>query len=350
MFCEHCGAKNEYDALFCESCGEKLHQNSKTYAPQSTAVMQPVNEYTQEGHSSSAMNAANSSDGPENDNSRQALPVILIITATIAVVAALTIFLILPAINGNSAGNKENSSSSYQTEESTDSSKTDSSSPSTKSNAPKNTSPSGGITESKDVKRPDEMGALTNASLRGSVNLFLSNFTEVGLNNMSDSSSADSAQLVSFAFNHDAINAPENLEEAEGAAISTKRMAVQRIDHLTTLFFGLKVSYGEIDPHTYTVNSGYVYAYTHGISFASKGLACVTGSENLGGNQVRYYFNVYKGNYNPTDSSIYSKTEDEIKSMLGTTSAEYSGAAIVTTGGSSEVTDGMTLKSIVKTG
>ena len=346
MFCEHCGAKIRDDSLFCERCGAKLHQNLSTYAPQPTVVMQAGNEHASEIHSSFATNPNGSYACAQNGSSRQALPVILIITATIAVITALTIFLVLPAINGNSADDKNNSTSSYQTEEATDSNKVDSSSSSTKSDAPKNTSPSVGTTESKDVMLPDEMGALTSASLRGSANLFLSNFTEVGLNNMSASSSADPVLLVSFAFNHDAINTPEYLEEVEGAAISTKRLAVQRIDHLTTLFFGSKVNYGEIDPYTYTVNSGYVYASTRGISFTSKGLACITGSENLGGNQVRYYFNVYKGNYDPTDSSIYSKTEDEIKSILGVSSPEYSGTAVVTTGGSSEVTDGMTLKSI----
>ena len=324
MFCENCGAEIKDDSLFCESCGA------------------PVSE----GETLPKAEAATEQETPKPKSKK--LAIVLIVALLVAVVAAIAIFLILPAVNGNSTEDDANSTSSYQTEEPTDTSKTDGSSSSTKSDAPKNTSPSGGITESKDVKRPDEMGALTNASLRWSINLFLSNFTEVGLNNMSNSSSADSAQLVSFAVNHDAINARDKFEDVTGSSTYSKKISVDRVSYISKLFIGVAPNYSSL-PSGYSQKDGYLYVSTSALSSSSQGIACVTGSENLGGNQVRYYFNVYKGNYNPTDSSIYSKTEDEIKSMLGATTPEYGGVAIVTTGGSSEVTDGMTLKSIVKT-
>lgn len=356
MFCVYCGAALEDDASFCTACGKAVEEPVVDAGDQQVQAPDPESGLQIE-----------SPDGAEQPTSKKpsrriAIPVVIALVVVVAI-AAVVFFVVLPNTGNWSASSGVGSpgvsaspnvsSDVASAAASSSSSQASGSSSSTSAASPSSTAPSSSAAShasSAAALLPDDLGMVNDANARGTINLFLSNFTEVALPDIRQGQTVSATALVTFAFAHDAVNSPQFIESAASAMTSdsgrtlTNYEATSRIDELASRYFGMSVNYGSLSAD-FAYRDNCVYFDPSQVVSTPQGVASVTGSEDLGGNRAKVYFNVYSGVYDATDQALYSGTQEEIMGGVGATAPSYSGVAIVRTGGNDERTGGMTLES-----
>ena len=133
-----------------------------------------------------------------------------------------------------------------------------------------------------------------NSEQRYNINLFLSNFTEVGFvwhAGSYDESYVDRKQLTEFGIDHCWFNRQNRLEWGEYFNYNNVRLPVGQIAPIVKKYFGL-----DIKPSTsldYTdYRDGYYYWEETG-GHTSDGFACLTRVEKLGSRRYSVWFNIY---------------------------------------------------------
>jgi len=181
---------------------------------------------------------------------------------------------------------------------------------------------------------------LANAEDYKSINLFLSNFSEIGFYNISgrtgkayDPNDYDLEALVWFAILHDGKNKLDSWEDPPGGPITlgeysyNQRISADRVKEVSKVFFkldcdvsNLRGNPGSHGYHDYYYDGGFIYFLVTNGAGMPEGIALATSLENLGDNRYKVQFNVYNsetGHYDVTDKSLYGKTSEELQKLFG---------------------------------
>ncbi len=178
---------------------------------------------------------------------------------------------------------------------------------------------------------------LSNADDYLAVNIFLSNFSELNMGELS--SDSDIEELVRFAIFHCGLNSASDWESKEDASeysdvgngICNIRISSARVDEIIQRYFGFTLDYSELsDSESFFYQDDYIYfVSTNGILPA--GVALAYDLESLGNNRFEIDFNIYSSGdmYDVSDQSLYSSTPDELMQIFGVDAPYGTGTATV---------------------
>lgn len=343
MFCRKCGSQVAAGERFCTKCGSPV-DGAMPAAPNAPAPVQ--------------------AKPPASKG-----PIIVIIVAIIVIVAAVMVLAMTLLRSGDDASqsasasraNGSNASSAAALDESDDApgsiAGSFASDSAESSEIPSNsTPPESPSAPAQSPRTTDGAGIVSNAESYKAMNLFLSNFSEVDMQDMPSVSGAGIDQLTRFALSHDVINSLDLIEVAPTTSTPTNgagnrlgsRESADRLNELLERYMGTTVDFGKLPSNSpYIYGRGYVYFNGVDVQRTPVGVVNVTGSEQLTEGRVKVYFDVYgsSGGYDATDEGLYALSADELMKRLGCTAPAYSGEAVVQTGGSNERTGGLTLVS-----
>ena len=188
--------------------------------------------------------------------------------------------------------------------------------------------------------------SLSDPSDYHSVNIYVSNFTEIGSFNDYDRSSATSEQLLEFALWHVYFNDPDGLETT-GYAVTLPdgtnprfRVTVDELVHYDELF--LKRSFSISDLPSYRqqafIDGCFYWGLTNPVD--PTGIALSKSLEYLGDDRYRVQFDVYGKSmfdYTVTNEDLYGMTPDEAMAFFGTSGPIRTGHAIIEAGHSEAI-------------
>ncbi len=186
----------------------------------------------------------------------------------------------------------------------------------------------------RDVEESGTAVSLTSQQ-RYNLNLFLSNFTEVGFCRREGAYSdawADPVQLTDFAVDHCWFNRQNRLEWGEYFNYNNVRLPEEQIAPIVKKYFGLSIKPSHEQPYTDYKNGYYYWQETGG--HISDGFACLSGAEKLGGGRYCVWFGVYAGGEQWDNDACYYTQEQAWAAYPGYGGMVPFGCAVVDTGSS----------------
>ncbi|MBO4365007.1 MAG: hypothetical protein J5804_01790 [Eggerthellaceae bacterium] len=184
------------------------------------------------------------------------------------------------------------------------------------------------------------------------INLFLSNFSEVYINeNPLDVANASDATLCGFTLWHTYRNSPDLVEHGsyydEGLYHYNIRITQDRANELAMRYFGRSINFDNVNDMSqpYYCADGYVYAETTNGAGLPEGIALAKSTTDLGDGTVRIDFDIYFNatQYDTTDASLYGMSPADLMAYMGCDSPSRTGSAIVHYGEYNDYTGGLLL-------
>lgn len=350
MFCTNCGAAIHEGDAFCTACGAKAPTEDATAAPAAPATA-PTSALPTVAGASAASASASMPSG--SDQTRQPAPkrrsIGLVAGLAAAAVAAIAVGVIGAMVALGAGPFSEEASSEA---------------------APSAESESGGAGSGEVVVQatPNDAGADTQSASSAAessatsdgfatapavdfndpadyaaVNLFLSNFTEVGYGNFSGftNDDPDPGQTMSFALWHTIINAESAVERhskgADFPAIQTNglplanRIPFDTLNQAANDFLKTGLNPNDYLSQEPLYRDGYVYFY-QGTAIWPMGVAVSDSITRIAEDQYQVSFSVYaptNSNYDATDQSLYGLSADEVKARFGVDAPRARGTAVV---------------------
>jgi len=204
---------------------------------------------------------------------------------------------------------------------------------------------------------------LSDPSQYQQINLFLSNFSEIYMEeNSFTTSTASDETLVNFAVWHTYRNSPDLVESGGGengyydSMINGStywynvRVSGDRVNEVCQRYLGRTPNLDSISTMggRYYYRDGYVHFETTNGAGLPEGVTLAKSATDLGDGTVRVDFDIYGGNgefYDATDTSLYGMTPEGIMATIGTDHPSRTGSAIVHYGEYNDYTGGLLLDS-----
>lgn len=167
---------------------------------------------------------------------------------------------------------------------------------------------------------------------RYSINLFLSNFTEVGFvwpSGCYDKRWVDRALLTRFAIDHCWFNRQNRLEWGEYFDYNNVRLPKSQIAPIVKKYFDLDIEPSD-HPQYMDYSAGYYYWQETG-GHTNDGFACLDRVEALGGNRYSVWFNIY-GMGEGWSSDVCYYTQAQARRIYPVAGLESTGRAVIRTG------------------
>jgi hypothetical protein len=168
--------------------------------------------------------------------------------------------------------------------------------------------------------------------LRYNINLFLSNFTEVGFTRNAgsyDESYVDKKLLTKFGIDHCWFNRQNQIESGEYFNYNNMRLPEGQIAPIVRKYFGVDITPSH-SLDTIDYRKGYYYWEETG-GHTSDGFACQTRVEKLGSRRYSVWFNIY-GSMMNWNNDVCHYTDSQARSACAPYDQPFRGHAVIDVG------------------
>ena len=164
--------------------------------------------------------------------------------------------------------------------------------------------------------------------LQYELNIYLSNFSEVGFSSFKNSPSK--SDQIDFATRHIYINRKSLLNNTDLTINEThcnKSIRFSNIAEIVKQYFGITITVDEVKNYPF-YKDGYIYFNSSSVQ--ASGFTIIDKIEADGNDKYTVSFKLYNKNTNDNDSDIYEYSESDAK-KLGIKDMGYSGKAVIST-------------------